>query len=177
VIELEPDQPWVRTACREDADAIGAVHVRAWRAAYPGLMPQAYLDGLDVGERRAFWRRGLAAPPPGGHLMVACQGAAVVGFAVCGPEEFPEPTGRGQVYALNVDPPAWGTGAGAALLAGAREHLVADGFAEAVLWVLPGNARARRFYERHGWRADALERPTEVFGVTITEMRYRCTLV
>jgi ribosomal protein S18 acetylase RimI-like enzyme len=176
VLELEPDPPWVRTACREDADAIGAVHVRAWQAAYPGLMPQAYLDGLDVGERRAFWRRGLASPPPGGHLLVACQGAAVVGFAVCGPEEFPEPTGRGQVYVLNVDPPAWGTGAADVLLRAVQDRLVGDGFTEVVLWVLSGNARARRFFERHGWEADVLERPAEVFGVTITELRFRRNL-
>jgi ribosomal protein S18 acetylase RimI-like enzyme len=173
VIDVEPELPWVRTATREDADAIGSVQVRAWQAAYPGMMPQAYLDGLDVGERRAFWRQGLAAPPPGGQLLVACQGAAVVGFAVCGPEEFSEASGRGQVYALNVDPSAWGIGAGAALLRTAQDRLVAAGFGEAVLWVIPGNARARRFYERHGWEVDSLERPAEVFGVTITEMRYR----
>lgn len=33
-------------------------------------------------------------------------------------------------------------------------HLAANGFRSVVLWVLAGNRRARRFYERHGWRAD-----------------------
>jgi RimJ/RimL family protein N-acetyltransferase len=47
------------------------------------------------------------------------------------------------------------------------------GFAETVLWVLPANARARRFYEAAGWVADGAERTSEVFGVTVPEVRYR----
>ena len=47
------------------------------------------------------------------------------------------------------------------------------GFAESVLWVLPGNVRARRFYERAGWTADGAEKISEVFGVTVPEVRYR----
>ena len=41
-----------------------------------------------------------------------------------------------------------------------------------VLWVVPGNARARRFYERSGWSADGAERVAEVNGVTVPECRY-----
>ena len=37
------------------------------------------------------------------------------------------------------------------------------------LWVLRDNARARRFYEGHGWRADGTER---VAG-GVVEVRYR----
>jgi hypothetical protein len=42
-----------------------------------------------------------------------------------------------------------------------------------VLWVLPGNAGARRFYELAGWVADGSERTSEVFGMTVPEVRYR----
>jgi hypothetical protein len=39
--------------------------------------------------------------------------------------------------------------------------------------VLPGNRRARRFYEAAGWVADGAERTAEVFGVVVAEVRYR----
>ena len=42
-----------------------------------------------------------------------------------------------------------------------------------VLWGLEGNARAGRFYEIAGWVADGTERTSEVFGVTVREVRYR----
>ncbi|HEX6254240.1 MAG TPA: hypothetical protein VFZ70_00375 [Euzebyales bacterium] len=38
----------VRTAGPSDAAAMGALVVRAWQAAYRGLMPDDYVDGLKV---------------------------------------------------------------------------------------------------------------------------------
>jgi RimJ/RimL family protein N-acetyltransferase len=58
-------------------------------------------------------------------------------------------------------------------LEAAQAELDRMGFAESVLWVVPGNARARRFYERAGWATDGTERTAEVFGVTVPEVRYR----
>ncbi|MFD4661529.1 hypothetical protein ACFWP2_38640 [Kitasatospora sp. NPDC058444] len=37
----------IRSAVVNDAPAIGALKVRAWRAAYAGFMSAACLDGLD----------------------------------------------------------------------------------------------------------------------------------
>ena len=38
----------VRRAGPADAAAIGAVHVAAWRSAYPAILPEAYLARLSV---------------------------------------------------------------------------------------------------------------------------------
>ena len=53
-----------------DADRIGAIQVRAWRAAYRGVMPDAYLDELDVDDRAAYWRRQVLALLPAQRLKV-----------------------------------------------------------------------------------------------------------
>jgi ribosomal protein S18 acetylase RimI-like enzyme len=104
-------------------------------------------------------------------LLVAEDNGHVVGFALVGPAQDPE--GAGQLYAINVDPDQWGTGAGRALLAAAQGELVRLGYTEAVLWVLPGNARARRFYEVAGWAHDGAQRTGEAWGIAFTEVRYR----
>jgi RimJ/RimL family protein N-acetyltransferase len=39
--------------------------------------------------------------------------------------------------------------------------------------VLPGNHRARRFYEVAGWEDDGARRTSEVLGVVVPEVRYR----
>jgi GNAT superfamily N-acetyltransferase len=59
---------------------------------------------------------------------------------------------------LYVVPTAWGTGVADALHDDAVEALRAGGVSTGRLWVLEHNARARRFYERHGWRADGTTR-------------------
>jgi ribosomal protein S18 acetylase RimI-like enzyme len=161
----------VRQATVDDAPAMGGVHVRAWRAAYRGQMPDAYLDGLRAEDRADGWARGLARDRSAAPVLVAEDGGSVVGFAVVGPAE--EPAGYGELYAINVDPDHWGTGAGWALLDAAHQALGRLGYTDAVLWVLPGNDRARRFYERAGWTADGAERTQEVQGVVVDEVRYR----
>jgi hypothetical protein len=59
----------------------------------------------------------------------------------------------------------------------ATERLGALGHVEAVLWVVPNNQRARRLYESEGWSDDNLRRDDEVFGVAVSQMRYRRLLV
>jgi GNAT superfamily N-acetyltransferase len=86
-----------------------------------------------------------------------------------GGDEFSD---SGELYAINVDPDHWGTGVGTALLGAAIERLAAFGFMRAILWVHPGNQRARAFYEREGWEADGVDRDQEVLGVMVPETRY-----
>ena len=60
----------------------------------------------------------------------------------------------GEVTAIYVDPPHWGTGAGRALMDAACGRLVERGFTTVRLWVLAANHQARRFYERAGFVPD-----------------------
>jgi ribosomal protein S18 acetylase RimI-like enzyme len=161
----------VRPATVADAPAMGRLVVRAWQAAYRGHMPDAYLDGLRAEDRAAYWDGVLRREDLRGVVLVAERDDEVVGFAAAGPS--PDPEGAGELFAINLDPHHWGTGAGRALLEAAQAELDRMGFAESVLWVLPGNARARRFYEIAGWVADGTSRDAEVFGVTVPEVRYR----
>ena len=59
-----------------------------------------------------------------------------------------------RIEGLYVLPAEWGRGAATLLHAAALRSLVDAGCTTAALWVLEGNARARRFYEKHGWRPD-----------------------
>lgn len=167
----------IRPARPDDAARIGEIHVRAWQGAYRGMMPDAYLDGLDVAERGAMWQRAMASTIPGSHLdVVVDDSGAVAGFAGSGPDRDGAPA-TGELYAINLDPPSWGHGLGGALVRHVVERLGTDGFAEAVLWVVSGNERARAVYERLGWTPDAAIRTRDMRGATVEEVRYRRSLV
>ena len=166
-----PGAVTVRHARTGDAPDLGLLHVRAWQAAYRGQMPDGFLDGLRPEDRQAGWERALGRDRTHDPVLVAERDGRVVGFAVLRAAE--DPRGAGELGAINVDPDHWGTGAGRALLAAAHEELARLGYREAVLWVLPGNRRARRFYEIAGWVADGAERNIELSGVTVPEVRYR----
>jgi ribosomal protein S18 acetylase RimI-like enzyme len=65
-----------------------------------------------------------------------------------------------------------GTGIGRLLMANALEQLADIGGERAVLWVLAENERARRFYDRGGWRPDGETRVEAVGGEPTTQLRY-----
>jgi len=162
----------VRFATAADALAIERIRVSGWRRAYRHVFPPADLDAMPVDESR--WIERLVEPPGGWAVLVATRDDEVVGFAALGPSRDAERAG--ELYAIYVDPEAWSTGAGRALLRRAEE-LLAAAYDEATLWVLDANPRARRFYEAFGWAADGGTQTFERFGVRAPELRYRKRLV
>jgi ribosomal protein S18 acetylase RimI-like enzyme len=110
------------------------------------------------------------------HTLVAEVGGEVVGFVNVGAAREDDVAGLGELFAIYVHPDAWGRGAGQALMTEALARLRAEGFGEAILWVLQDNPRTRRFYELAGWRADGTSKDEEWLGTVIREVRYRITL-
>ena len=165
----------VRPAVPADAPAMAALHVRAWRAAYAGVMPDEFLAGLAIEEREAMWRRSLTVPElaPAERVILAAEaGGAVLGFTAAGHARGDDELGLGELYAINVDPSAWGGEAGGALLVAASAWLDAR-FAASILWVVDANARARRFYENAGWAADGATRIETYDAARVGNLRYR----
>ena len=161
----------VRRAAVADASAIAAVHTGTWQAAYEHVFGAERLAGLDADLRRAGWERGIAS---GETVFVAEDDGRVVAFVSVGSSR--EPGGLGELYAIYAAPEAWGSGAGTALMRTGLEALRDAGYAEAILWVLEDNPRARRFYEREGWTLDGARKEDEFLGVCVPEVRYRIRL-
>jgi GNAT superfamily N-acetyltransferase len=172
----------VRPATLADADGVGLVHVRSWQAAYRGKMPQDHLDGLDPARRAAGWRRELAetGPSRAGLLVAEPEDGkgGIVGFASRCPsrDSDTDPRVTGEVAAIYAAPDAWGTDAGRALMAAAVAELARLGYADAILWVLDSNDRARRFYSIAGWKEDGAVKTDASRGFDLSEVRYRTVL-
>jgi GNAT superfamily N-acetyltransferase len=167
----------VRPADAADAADIATVHVASWQGAYRGLLPDGYLDGLDVARWAAGWERIFAQPAPGSIALVAEAEGRVVGFAHVMPSRDADAApGTGEVSSIYALPHRWGTGVGRALLTAAETALRDGGCQAATLWVLRDNDRARRFYDRASWAPDGTEKTDEVAGVPVVEVRYRRAL-
>jgi ribosomal protein S18 acetylase RimI-like enzyme len=168
----------IRPARIEDVPEIAVVHVRSWQAAYRGLLPQAYLDGLDPGQRIGQWEQSLSATDRShGGTLVAAAGGRLSGFVSYGPARDDADSKRaGEIYAIYLMPAAWDEGIGRQLMAAALDRLGEARFDQVILWVLDSNVRARRFYEAGGWLADGAAKRDDSFGVPMTEVRYRRSL-
>jgi GNAT superfamily N-acetyltransferase len=131
----------LRSALAGDAAAVAGIWERGWRDGHLGNVP-----GELVAARTPESFR-LRAAARVGDTTVAEVGGVVAGFVMVAGDEVE------QVY---VDAAHRGSGVAAALLAEAERLVAAAGHRAAWLAVVPGNARARRFYERCGWVDDGL---------------------
>lgn len=142
----------LRPAAPDDADTIAAVWHSGWRDGHVGHVPEALL------EHRRFEDFLARVPPRVPDSVVAIIDGRLVGFVTVREDEVE------QVY---VAAETRGTGVADALLRRA-EQLVAVRFEVAWLSVVEGNARARRFYERSGWRdVGAHDYRAEIRGGTL----------
>ncbi|MFD5335217.1 GNAT family N-acetyltransferase [Streptomyces hawaiiensis] len=164
----------IREMTLADCDRVAQIRVGGWRSAYQGLIPQSYLDGLSV-EEDAERRRTYLSQGDGSVVNLVAEGAGgeLVGWACHGPYREGEVlTGDAELYAIYVHPDQVGQGVGQALLTESVARCSAAGHGRLLLWVLKENDRARRFYERAGFRADGAEEPFDVEGVAVPEVRY-----
>lgn len=145
------------------------IHIASWQAAYRGVFPSEFLDGLDRKSRATWFRKALSDEQ---HILVAPD-SSPAGFCWVGASQD---QGWGEVFAIYVHPSEWGTGTGRDLLRAGAEELAFQGFERACLWVLDSNTRARSFYERQGWMLARRVKLEEIAGVQVTEVRYEADL-
>jgi len=130
----------IRSARPEETEALAAVQRDASVAALAHIFPpELYPFPLDAVRER--WQESVA--DPGLEVLVADEGGAPVGVAGSRAE---------WLDGLYVLPQWWSRGVGKRLHDEVLERQRGFGSTQCHLWVLEHNDRARRFYERLGWR-------------------------
>ncbi|MBQ8512409.1 MAG: GNAT family N-acetyltransferase [Clostridia bacterium] len=131
-----------------ETDGKGRVHYRSWQETYRGLVDDGYLAAMTEEKCIAIARRWRD------NILVAKDGERVVGFAGFGAYRDDTLPDSGEVYAIYLLEEYQGRKIGYRLMREAVEKLkVYDRIA---LWVLEGNEKAIRFYERFGFHFDGV---------------------
>jgi GNAT superfamily N-acetyltransferase len=139
----------IRDARSEEAQLLAAVQEVASVAALGHIFPpERYPYPRAVVQ--AHWAASVADPAK--RTLIATSEEGPVG-AACVYEEWLE--------GLYVIPERWGTGLAGELHDRALEVVRGLGSERCHLWVLEDNSRARRFYERRGWRENGETRVVE----------------
>ena len=123
------------------------VHYQSWQEAYSGLIGREYLERqtLEVCEKIAYdWPD---------HILIAKDSERVVGFLGYGIRD--EAPGIGEIFSLYVLSEYYGKDVGRRLMEAGLQEL--KDYPVIHLWVLKENYRARRFYEKCGFRPDGAE--------------------
>ena len=129
----------LRPAGPDDAATVAEVWQAGWREAHLGRVPAELVAART---EESFIARAMVSVP---KTTVAMVGAELAGFVMVAGDE---------VEQLYVGALHRGAGVADALLGRAEWQIRTAGHRTAWLAVVPGNARARRFYERMGWIDD-----------------------
>jgi GNAT superfamily N-acetyltransferase len=149
-IDLKNKAAVVRLAIMDDANEIAKIHILSWQAAYHGLIPDNYLDGMSLESRKKAWEKRIEEGRP--PLLLVTE-ERVIGFLHFSStrDEDKNPTEVAEVNAMYLSPLEWRQGFGSLLLDSALSEIRKLGFLEVTLWVMEENTHAQKFYAKMGF--------------------------
>ena len=156
----------IRAARAADAAEVARIYIDSWNAGFGELMPHRTVTPELIGR----WQDDLVQPVPHRWWVAELDGA-IVGFAGIGPSRDPINPELGELDTIAVEPNHWRNGIGQRLMSTALDHLIADGYREAVVWTLANYPRGQQFYTATGWILDGGTRDQG------RQIRYRRSLV
>lgn len=167
----------IRKAEIADSDGIAEVHVQSWKATYRGLIPDFILDTLSIERRRTLWEN-IISVGKSTTLVLELNGI-VAGFVNFGStrDSDKNPEISAEITAIYLSPYCWRQGLGRQLCEVAIAHIACLSFQEVTLWVLDGNERAIRFYQRMGFYPDGSKKLDQRKELPLNEVRYVLQLV
>jgi ribosomal protein S18 acetylase RimI-like enzyme len=161
----------IRLATLEDARRIAEIQVASWQVAYRGILPDEYLEQINVEKREAVWRGCCGKERE--VLWVGMRDDVVAGFChVRASRDADADSASAEVTSIYLDPAKWRRGLGRELMAAARTSASELGFEQISLWVLVENMAARQFYEAVGFRSDGCLKQEEGPGFYFNKLRY-----
>ena len=145
---LEREKIVYRKANVKDAPAIAKVHVESWHKSFAGIVPQEFLDNLNVERRtKAFAQRF----GEGNYQMFVAETArdGIVGFADFGPVREKDFEFEAELYAIYLLSEFQGKGIGGNLFRLCQKEMVAEKINSMYLMALEVSPY-KSFYEKMG---------------------------
>jgi GNAT superfamily N-acetyltransferase len=161
----------IRPASAADARSIAQVRIDSWRTTYRGLIPDAYLDAMEVDASVAMWERVLSAQDTPVSVFVASHDGEVVGFAAGNALKEARHGADAEITAVYLRREYQHAGIGRRLLAAVVDAQRRHGATAMIVWVIAGNKNARRFYEELGGEL-VIEQPFQWDGMDLVEAGY-----
>lgn len=159
----------IRKASIGDAGGIASVHVNSWITTYKGIIPDDYLNSLEVNQKRGFWEKIIGE---GKSIVFVAENEndEIVGFASGGREQTNDPKYMAEVYAIYILEDYQKKGLGKKLIKPVIEQLISNEFPNLVIWALEENT-CRRFYESLGGKI-VDTKAILISGSALTEIAY-----
>ncbi len=150
----------------DDPLEISDIYEQSWKYAYKGIIPQEYLDSIPRGR----WVNGIGKP--GNTDLVMEDNGRLIGTSRICASRWERYKDFGEIVSIYLLPGYIGKGYGHMLMERCTAELLSSGYDRLMLWVLEGNTRARRFYEKAGFVCTDEYLDDNIGGKALREVMY-----
>jgi RimJ/RimL family protein N-acetyltransferase len=148
----------IRETTKSDAYDVATVHVRSWQSAYRNIIPDSFLDGMNIEKQAERFTNDINEYRGKTFYYVAENDGRIIGNLVLSGCRDDDKGDAGEVIAMYLHPEQWDKGFGRQMMEYAVAELESLGYKEIVIWVLEENHRARKFYEKCGFTPDGTKK-------------------
>ncbi|MFL0268022.1 GNAT family N-acetyltransferase [Candidatus Clostridium radicumherbarum] len=161
----------IRYANLNDTDILGKIHSESSREGFKGIIPDYILNDIFSIERRTkrFISEISEGSPRTAVVFEKNEPAGLISFGKCR-------SGINdklwiEIWRVYLTPKFWGRGVAKELIEWGINEIQKENFSNIELWVLEENIRARKFYEKMGFKHDNTVQITNM-GKELKELRY-----
>ncbi|GFZ33268.1 N-acetyltransferase [Clostridium zeae] len=164
----------IRYAEINDAKILGEIHSRSWKIAYKGIVPDEVLENITAEKREKYFEKALTNRQEEDAIILKDDVAA--GFICIGRcRDTDKDDACGEIWGIYLLPEHWSIGIGSELIKWGLNELKKRNYKRVTLWVLEENIRARKFYEKIGFRHDGTVKEITI-GKKLDEYRYEMAI-
>lgn len=141
-----------------DEATLAYIQTESWKAAFRDILtPEALQVATQIDQATMMYRRILEKNYGNGYLLTAAGKAhGIAWWAATRSEDMP---GYAELICIHSLPGNWRKGFGSKLMEAVLYDAADAGYKKIMLWVFEDNARARKFYEAHGFTTTGKVKP------------------
>lgn len=144
----------IRYANLGDAEILGKIHSKSAQAGFKGIIPDNILEDVFSVERRTkrFINEISEGSPKTAIVFEKNKPAGLISFGRCRYRN--DDKSWIEIWRVYLMQEFWGSGVAEELIKWGINEITKENFKNIELWVLEENMRARRFYEKIGFKND-----------------------
>ena len=161
----------IRYAKLEDAEVLGKIHSESLQAAFKNIIPDHILNNDFSIERRtkSFIRELSVGSPRTAIVFEGSEPAGLMSFGKC--RYGNNDKSWIEIWRVYLAPKFWGSGIAEELMEWGINEILKENITNIELWVLEDNLRARKFYEKIGFKHGNTVQMISM-GKELKELRY-----
>ncbi len=153
----------IRKACPGDEKILAYIQTESWKAAFADILSAEELTRCtDTAKAEEMYRRVIETGRV--SMIIEYADGRPHGIAAWGANRCDMGENVAELICIHSLPDKWRMGYGSVMMSHVLEQMKQAGYSDVILWVFEDNARARRFYEKHGFTLT--EQAKQANGIT-----------